>query len=672
MLFKKKSFVSVLFFISLTLGIGSWPGVVQAMDCTKEAFAALGLTDEKFGKLVTIDSAVVVPPANNVPEYCDVVGTMWPTIRFEVALPTTAWNGRLLMAGNGGKAGTIPKSGNLLNSGSIVGALQLGYAATGTDTGHCSAYITSNPGGCPVGTQLYAGLNGSAFAYENYPTPGANPDWYQKLEDFAHRAVHETIIVAKEMVNAYYAKPSAYTYWVGCSTGGRQGLMEAQRYPSDFNGILDGCAVNSYMAQQMAGPEQLGPQYSTGCDITGFCGGPQIPPANLSALGAAIYAKCDSIDGLVDGIIDDPRRCRIDPEKDLVRCPQEGYTPYTAQPTTCFTTAQLGALKKIYAGGFTSSGKLVVAGTQTGAEAFSPGGWGTWMVNNSLKAAQRYSVVGDAFNYLTFVTPLPNFNFLTDWSWDVHPPLTAVRGELLDATDPNLGGFYSRGGKLLMYHGWADVSANPLVNTLPYYKKVMEVMPRAKDFLAYYMVPGMGHCGSGVGYSTIDWLTPLVDWVENGREPGSLIGKSILSPTSTRPICRYPEVSRYNGTGSIDDAASFTCVNIIPAKVRIEPETINLKSNGVFTAFFNLPGHHHKNHWHDRGHPDLTVVCEGAPAVKGTLTRHGDGYVAKFRTQDLINITPGDKITFTAYAILDAHGETIAFEGSDTVRVRQK
>jgi hypothetical protein len=563
MRFKKGILALAMLGMLLALGLMQ----AQAMECTKAAFEALNLKDGTdwvggepvpgTGKAVTIDSATIIPAAGGVPEYCDVVGTMWPTIRFEVALPTTTWNGRLLMSGNGGKAGTIPKgtpTSSLLPSGGIVPAVKLGYAATGTDTGHCSA-------NCPAGAPVYSGANGSAFAYKDFPTPNANPYWYEKLVDFAYLSVHETINVAKQMVQAYYAKPPAYTYWVGCSTGGRQGLMAAQRYPTDFDGIAAGAAVNAYMDQQMAGPEQLLPQYSPGCNTSTWCGGPQIPPANLAYLGAVVYNKCDGMDGLVDGLINDPRKCHLDVDNDLAKCPANSYADPATQPTNCFTPAQLGALKQIYAGGFTSTGEMVVPGTQTSAEAMS-GGWGQWLVGNTLGGTSRSSVVGDAFKFLFFPTPQPTFNYLTQWSWDVHPPQSVAKGDLLDATNPDLLDFFRHGGKMLMYHGWADVSANPLANTLPYYEKVLDLLPQTRASLAYYLVPGLGHCSGGVGCGNVDWLTPLVEWVEKGAQPHTLIGLSTnpLYPDRTRPICRYPQVEKYNGHGDINDAENFTCV----------------------------------------------------------------------------------------------------------------
>jgi hypothetical protein len=634
----RESRVASLLLLIFTIGIVSWvctAGAVQAMNCSVAAFQALGLTDEKFHKAVTITSAAIAPAAAGVPEYCDVVGVMFPEIGFEVGLPTTTWNQRLLMAGNGGKAGSISKgtpTGSLLPSGNIIGGMKLGYAATSTDTGHSAS---KNPG--------------STFAYADYPTTGANPWWYQKLEDFAYRAVHETIVVSKKIVKAYYGKPHLYAYWVGCSTGGRQGLMEAQRYPNDFDGISAGAPVNAYMVQQIAGPEQLNPQVPVGS---------QLPVAKLSMLGAAVYGKCDGLDGLVDGLIDDPLKCNFDPDKDLVKCPGD------VDASDCFTAAQLTAIKKIYAGGFNSKGKLIAPGTQKGAEAFV-GGWNGWFVGSTLQGTQRYSVVGDAFKYLTFETPRPNFDFLTDWNWDTDPPLTTTRGEMLDATNPDLWGFWARRGKLLLWHGWGDVSSNPSANSLPYYKSVVGYIgDRTKDFLAYYFVPGMGHCSGGIGCDKVDWLTPLVDWVEKGIQPGAIIGASSSGTPRTRPMCRYPEVARYSGSGSIDDAANFTCVP--PIDVTIDPKTLSLSRTAMFEAYITMPKGFEAFEWGIRD-----VVCEGARAVGAYIPEsiHSPTYAAMFRTRDLIGVAPGTAVTLAVKFTFHHEGKEAQTQASTTVQV---
>ena len=670
MQFNKRSMIIALLFVSLALGMGGWARTAHAMDCTVAAFQALGLTDEKFHKPVTYESVGIVPAANGVPEYCDVVADMWPTIRFEVMLPTTAWNQRLLMAGNGGKAGTISHGtagGALLPSGSMIPAVQMGYAATSTDTGHCSATINGagTNGGCPAGTQVYPS---ATFANPDYPTTGANPWWYQKLEDHAYRAVHETVVVAKSMVKAYYSKLPAYTYWVGCSTGGRQGLMEAQRYPADFDGISAGAPVANYVKQSMAVPEQLQPQYSPGCDLTTFCGGPQIPPANLAYLGSVVYNKCDGLDGLVDGLIDDPRKCQIDVNKDLAKCPLDSYVPYTTQPTNCFTTAQLGAIKQIYAGGYDSKGNQIVAGTQTSAEAFS-GGWNSWLVSTSLSTTLRYGVGSDTFNFLLFNPQQPSFNAVSGWSWDTSPAMVNPdNAYYFTAMDPDLTQFYARRGKLIMYAGWADPSANPLVNALTYYQSVVNFMPWnvtwLKPFFAYYMIPGMGHCSGGVGCDKVDVFTALVNWVEQGVEPGALTGTASSGTPRTRPICRYPEVARYSGTGSINDAANFACVP--PIDVSIDPGTLSLSRTGMFTASITMPKDFDVKDWGISG-----VTCNGASATGGYIpnTYYGPTYAATFNTKDLVGVSPGSAVPLTVNLTLHSGGKQALTQATATVQV---
>jgi hypothetical protein len=666
MQFRKRFVATHLLLVVFTLCIVSWVSMAQAMDCSVTAFQALGLKDEKFSKPVTIESAAIVPAASGVPEYCDVVGNMWPTIRFEVALPTTAWNQRLLMAGNGGKAGTISHGtagGSLLPSGSIIPAVQMGYAATSTDTGHCTTTINGagTNGGCPAGTQLYPG---TTFANPDYPTPGANPWWEQKLEDHAYRSEHETIVVAKKMVNAYYKRMPAYTYWVGCSTGGRQGLQEAQRYPADFDGISAGAHANEYVAVAMTEPGQMQPQYSPGCDISTFCGGPQIPPANLAYLGSVVYAKCDGMDGLVDGLIDDPRKCTIDVDKELAKCPLDSYVPYTTQPNNCFTTAQLGAIKQIYAGGYDSKGKLVVPGTQTSAEAFS-GGWNSWLVSTRLNGTLRYSVANGTFQAILFDPQMPSFNTLADWNWDTSPALiNPDRADTMRATNPDLTEFYYRRGKIIVFAGWADMAINPLVNAIATYQRTMNMMPWARPFFALYMVPGMGHCNGGVGCDKVDVFTALVNWVEKGIEPDAITGTASSGAPRTRPICRYPEVARYSGTGSIDDAANFMCVP--PVEVTIDPNVLSLSRTGMFTAYITLPKGFEARDW---GISD--VECKGTHAVGGFLVEsiHSPIYGATFNTKDLVGVTPGNAVPFTVNLTFHQGGKQGLTQATATINV---
>ena len=526
MRYRKESIIITLLIISMILGIGSLRGFAQAMDCTADVFNTLGLTDEEFGKSVTNITATLsfTYSPSNPPytiEYCDVKGTMWPEIVFEVLLPTTTWNHKLYMVGNGLQAGSIPKP-------LMIQALWQGYASTGTDTGHDAAKYPGN----------------------TFYDPAYNPNWDQATKDFAYRAVHETALIAKKIIQAYYGTAPVYSYWVGCSTGGRQGLKEAQQYPDDFDGIVAGDPVNNW-AVLMGGPAYLNPQAPTGSPS-------QIPPDKLSMLGEAVYKKCDGIDGLVDGLIDDPRNCTFDPEQDLVICPEDIDGP------ACFTIAQVIAIKKIYSNNL-SNGALIMPGIPKGAEAYV-GGWYPSFVAATLEQTLRYQRTSDYFQHRLLNIFPPPYNFLTQWNWDIDPPkLAAVPLDYSgNAVNPDLSTFKAHGGKLLMYHGWADAQANPLATSIAYYHSVQNLMgDQTKDVLSFYMVPGMGHCGGGVGCGNVNWFAPLVNWVEQGIAPGRLIGSSTTSLVRTRPICRYPEVARYSGTGNVNDAANFMCVPAI-------------------------------------------------------------------------------------------------------------
>jgi hypothetical protein len=361
-------------------------------------------------------------------------------------------------------------------------------------------------------------------------------------------------------------------------------------------------------------------------------------------------------------------------------------------------------LKEIYDGPHDSNGQPLNVGTPLSSEYLLQRADGS--ISSNLESNLNDYIAPEMFQFIIFDPP-PGADYdLTSFDWDNDTyeiqQTTCTQCfdagcdtynifEVMDAGTltphpvPKAGGFEplkAKGGKIIQYQGWGDSLVSSLWAT-EFYEQVMNLMGTAetKSFYKLYVVPGGGHCGGGIGCNQTwnDGFGALVNWVENGIEPEALLGtrRADTDPywpeARTRPLCPYPQVARYSGMGSIEDAEHFACVNIIPAKVRIEPETINLKSNGVFTAFFTLPkGYHKKHDFHKKGRFELTVVCEGAPAIEVTAIKRGNGYIAKFRTQDLINIFPGDKITFKAYAIFDHHGETFAIEGSDTVRVIEK
>jgi len=355
-----------------------------------------------FGPGVTITSATMVAGTDKVPEHCDVRGNISPEIGFAVKLPTQ-WNGRFYMTGNHGYAGEIDHK-------AIDVGLRKGYATAGTDMGHDSK---KEPGAI-------------AF-YHNR----------QKEIDFCYRATHETAVTAKEVIRAYYGRLPAFSYFVGSSTGGRQGLMEAQRYPSDFNGILCGMPVIevcmfmqiTWYLQALLTPDSIGmgPVPINNKIIT---------VEKLPLLEKAVYAKCDGIDGLVDGIIDDPRKCTFDPEKDLPLCTGD------VESQDCFTTKQVTALKKIY-GGVMSNGKPICTRLCPGGEAM----WANRFIGAGTNRPFEYSLNWDAFKYLFFKKDNPDFEFLRDFNFDTYPPKLDFMRRYFEVTDPELFPFMNNGGK---------------------------------------------------------------------------------------------------------------------------------------------------------------------------------------------------------------------------------
>jgi len=465
-----------------------------------------------------ISTAVLVPASADAPEYCRVTGLVQPEVRFELGLPSI-WNGRLYMFGNGGYAGeALDAQGRVSTS---RRALARGFATVQTNTGHDAA-------GEPLGS----------FA--------ASP---QKFVDYAFRAVHVSAVTAKRMVQSYYGSAARRSYFDGCSTGGRQGLIEAQRFPDDFDGILAGAPVLDFSGTMIG--------YAT---VQRALAAAPIPPARLKALADAIYGKCDAIDGVKDGVIDDPRACRFSPAADVPRCSGESDDP------GCLSAAQIGALETIYAP-VRRNGADFFPGWPVGAEVAGqgPGGnqlssaWLPWFMAPNNKPVQ--AAFGEAFfKYMAVGTARLSYDWLSfDPGADLDK-LEATRAAL-DATNPDLSRFKARGGKLLSYFGWADQALNPMMGVRYYEQATQHNGPSTTDFYRLFMVPGMFHCAGGVGTGTFDAFTPLVEWVEKGTVPQTLAASRIVDGkvVRTRPLCPYPQVARYKGAGSTDDAANFSC-----------------------------------------------------------------------------------------------------------------
>ena len=483
---------------------------------------------------VVITSATPVPEVtsgnNAAPEHCDVRGTIRGNIKFAVFLPVD-WNGRFQMVGNGGKAGSISLA-------DMRAQLRRGYASASTDTGH-----------------------DNAIAAQGAARFGNNALWGEDLEiDFGWRAVHLTAVTSKDLVAAHYGRKASYAYWNGCSTGGRQGLMEAQRFPNDFDGYIIGAPVYFYTGQQMTAPALLQPLYSR-IPPQSPSDGPVVSAAKREMVGAAIYQRCDALDGVPDGQLRNPLKCDFDPAVHIPVCSA------TSGPA-CLTPTELAALQEIYAGR-----EPFVPGVPYGSENI-PGGWSQWILPNSPTGTPvLHTIIADAFEWLMFKPDRPGFDYLAQWDWRVHPFEMKHAERTYNATDPDLTKTLRSGKKILMYHGFNDPGANP-VRSIRYRQAVIDFLEKknkekhdnaealADSFLKLYLVPGMGHCGGGVGHSAVDWLTPLVDWVEHGVTPGAIVGSRIVSGvTTTRPHCPYPQEAVLTGDDA-SSATSYTCMSV--------------------------------------------------------------------------------------------------------------
>jgi feruloyl esterase len=428
-------------------------------------------------------------------EHCRVKLVVAPHINIEVWLPVTDWNGRFQGVGGGGLAGAISHAG-------LASAVHDGFAAASTDTGH-------------------VGSSDALWAI-------GRPDL---VADYGHRAVHEMTLKAKAVLEAFYGQPAHHSYWNGCSTGGRQGLMEAQRYPSDYDGILAGApAINIsvlHTGQVWAAQQTLIEPDS------------YITPEQYAAVNRWVLDNWDASDGAPDGVIEDPRRVVID---------------YAAvQAAAALSDRQIQTLRALYDGPVGVDGVSVYPGLM-------PGGETEW--ERIVGGPDPFPIGPVIYGQMVFEEP--------DWDWrtfnydaDLDAAVAKLR-DVMDAVDPDLGAFKSRGGKLILFHGWSDAQISPEF-TRRYYEQVMSTLggrAAAEEFARLFLLPGMGHCRGGTGVDQFDALHPLVDWVERGVAPDLIVASRLVdgNVVRTRPLCAYPRVARWTGAGSIDDAANFRCL----------------------------------------------------------------------------------------------------------------
>ena len=525
--------------------------IIAALLATTAISAGAATTCENLSTLAlpgaTINTAEAVtagsftppvgPSIKDLPAFCRVSGVIKPAsdsnIQFEVWMPSSGWNGKFQGIGNGGFAGSISFA-------ALAAAVRHGYSSAATDTGH------------------QAGGTDARWAL----------DHPERVTDFGYRAIHETTDKAKAIIRAFYGDQPKHSYFSSCSNGGRQALMEAQRYPADYDGIIAGAPAN-YWTHLLTGA--IWDMQATLADPASY-----IPARKIPAIEAATLEACDALDGVKDGVIDDPTQCHFEPAKLLCSGPDSD---------TCLTEPQVAALKKIFGGPQDSKGQQVFPGYSPGGES-GQGGWAAWITGAAPEKSLQFAFGTQFFSNMLYNDPAWDFKtFKVDQGMKTADDKLA---RVMNATDPDLKRFKDRGGKLILYHGWSD-AAIPPVNAINYYKTVVSKMsPKdAASFVRLYMVPGMQHCGGGPGPNSFgqasvaegdpqhDMAAALERWVENGTPPAEIIAakyKTGTNPASgvvrTRPLCPYPEVAHWKGTGSTDDAANFVCTKPATAQLR--------------------------------------------------------------------------------------------------------
>lgn len=502
---------------ALLLTLGASQAIAATVACDVDEL------QRKAPKDTTILGARVVAAKEKVPAHCLVEGnvaTPGNVVDFKVALPTN-WNGKFIFQGVGGFAGTFAR---------LDSSLERGYAAATTNTGH-------------------DGESDGSWALNHRP----------REIDYGHRGTHVSAVATQALTKSFYGKKPSYRYFNGCSNGGRQSLMEAQRYPQDFDGFIVGdpsLGAGGYIRRGMTyqfmfkNPDRI------------------LPQAKLDILSKAVTAACDATDGLTDGLVSEPRNCKFDPS--VLQCKNEGQGD-------CLTAGQLETVKMIYSDVRLPDGQ-VLRGYPPGHENGNSG-WAQWISGRALPTKDkegRYVFTGEGtpagfrfangfFKYMVFDD--------ADYDWykfDVNRDLekAAIITPILSPSDANLNALGKSGKKVLLYHGWADPGITAY-GSLDYYNKVVAnagSKEKADGFIRFFLAPGMHHCAGGPGPNSFDSLTAMEEWVEKGKAPEKLVATLTVDKkvVRSRPLCPEPQVAKYIGSGSIDDAANFKCE--VPAK----------------------------------------------------------------------------------------------------------
>ena len=520
-----------LFAVALSLPAMPAPALAEAGSCSD--LAKMVLPHATITVATSVQAGTFTPDAQGepgdftaLPAFCRVAATLTPTsdseIKMEVWLPASGWNGKFQAVGNGAFSGAIayPAMGR---------ALARGYAAASTDTGH-------------VG-------NTAIFALGHL----------EKLIDFGWRAVHEMTVASKAVVAAHFGAAPKFSYWNGCSAGGRQAMAEAQRFPADFDGIIAGAPGLDW-----TGRAAQAVRIAQTLDAN--------PAARLlqpqrQLLHRAVVDACDALDGVKDGLLENPARCRFDPA--VLQCKSAGETG-------CLSAAQVETVRLIYS---------PVKNEKTGREipGLLPGSELGWTDTGWTASARATGL--DQFRFIVFANPswtVQQFNARADIA-----RADEVNGDIVNALEPNVKPFIDRGGKLIQYHGWSDPQISP-ASSVQYYARAVEASGGAAKVSASYrlfLAPGMGHCAGGEGPNTFDMVSALEQWVEAGTAPDQIQASHATGGRidRTRPLCPYPQVAIHKGSGSIDEAASFAC--------RTESTSAPSAAAGAWTAPRTPDGH---------------------------------------------------------------------------------
>ena len=618
--------------LAMTLALAP---LTVAIAATCESLSSVQIPYAMITTVQSVPAGTFQPPTGNpianLPAFCRVALTMAPTadsnIRVEVWLPASTWTGRFRGLGGGGYTGTI-------NYGALAGAVQGGFATANTDQG----------------TSPAAGGNGVAIV--GHP---------EKWLDFGSRSTHLMTVAGKILTQAFYGQAPNYSYFTGCSTGGHQGLEEAQLFPDDYDGILAGAPGHNRTHLHMT--------FVNNYKVVHTAPGSVISSSKLSMLNQAVLSACRGRDGglATDNFLTDPRKCGFNPASLLCTA---GDAP------TCLTASEVYTASQFYDGlRNPRTGALIYPGWVRGSEI----GWGSLQ-----------GTTAPAFPGILNWALGANYNPLSvDWDKDTET-IDSTLVPTVNFMSTNLSRFVGHNGKLLLYHGFAD----PIVvtrDTITYYDRIRDeqklTMDQVQSFARLFLVPGMGHCSGNAGPNVFDALPPLINWVENGSAPDFIIGSgSIAGTPMTRPLCPYPKQARYIGTGSVNDAANFACVDdgtndpsleispreyLSPLTIVATASALNLRSgSGTVNIALSTPAGSDTFHqW-----VPSDIKAEGASAIAAKMSADGTLYVAVFNRADLRSFNggkpDGQPVDLMITGKLQHNGISSGFAVSATVRVQ--